>query len=187
MDVYDFDGTLCPGDSTRDFLLWCARRYPRVALTLPRAGVAAMLCYKLHVIDKTRFKGVLYRFLCAIPDVEREVERFWQARESLIGGPCNPKPGDLIISAGPEFLLRGVCMQRGWTLIASRVDPHTGRTLGPNCSNAEKVTRFHEAYPTGTIDRFFSDSRNDDPLAHLAKRAFLVDLKEGSLQPWPSE
>lgn len=182
MDVYDFDGTLRKGDSTRDFLLWCARRYPRVALTLPRSGVAAIACYKFHFIEKTQFKGVLYRFLRHIPDIDREVERFWHAHSASIAGPCNPKPGDLVISAGPEFLLRGVCEQRGLALIASRVDPHTGRTLGPNCSNAEKVVRFREAYPETEINDFYSDSHNDDPLARLAKRAFFV--KDGTLHPW---
>ena len=185
MDVYDFDGTLYKGDSTRDFLLWCARRHPRVLATLPRTGVAAMRCFKMHAIEKTAFKRVLYRFLMRLPDTEAEVARFWQANAGRIGGPCNPKPGDLVVSAGPEFLLRGVCEERGLALIASQVDPHTGCVLGPNCSNDEKPRRFRKAYPTAEIDDFYSDSRNDDPLARMAKRAFLVDLKAGALQPWP--
>lgn len=185
MDVYDFDGTLYQGDSTRNFLFWCLKRYPRIALTLPRTGVMATACYKLHVIDKTRFKRSLYRFLHYLPDTEREVKRFWQVHEAQIGGPCSPQPGDLIISAGPEFLLRDLCERRGLSLIASQVDPITGRTLGPNCSNEEKVVRFRAAYPTESIDHFYSDSHNDDPLAHMAKHAFLVDLKTNSLEPWP--
>ena len=185
MDVYDFDGTLYQGDSTRDFLLWCARRYPRVTLTLPRTGVAAIRCYKLHAIEKTAFKRVLYRFLQCIPDTEAEVARFWRARAKFIKGPCNPQPGDLVISAGPEFLMRGVCEERGLALIASQVDPHTGCVLGPNCSNDEKPRRFRKAFPHAEIDDFYSDSRNDDPLAHMAKRAFLVDLNANTLKPWP--
>lgn len=182
MDVYDFDGTLYQGDSTRDFLMWCVRRYPRVWRTLPRTGVTAVACYYMHAIEKTRFKSSLYRFLPLIPDIEREVERFWDARERLIMGPCSPKPGDLVISAGPEFLMRGMCEARGLELIGSRVDPHTGRVLGPNCSNAEKVTRFQAAYPNATIDRFFSDSHNDDPLAALAREAWFV--RDGRLIAW---
>ena len=185
MDIYDFDGTLYQGDSTRDFLLWCVRRFPRVALTLPRAGIAAAACYgtKARLLDKTRFKRALYRFLVHVPDIEREVERFWEARGRLISGPCAPKPGDLVISAGPEFLMRAVCAERGLELIGSRVDPHTGRVLGPNCSGAEKVVRLREAYPDVVVDRFFSDSHNDDPLATLAHEAWMV--RDGKLVPWP--
>jgi hypothetical protein len=142
----------------------------------------AVACYTLHIIDKTRFKRSLYRFLRLVPDVEREVERFWSARERLIAGPCSPKPGDLVISAGPEFLMRGVCAARGLELIGSQVDPHTGRVLGPNCSGAEKVTRFRAVYPDATIDRFYSDSHNDDPLAALAHEAWFV--RDGKLIAW---
>lgn len=182
MDVYDFDGTLYEGDSTADFLKWCARRYPRLLATLPRTGIAAAACFGLHAIDKTRFKGSLYRFLTYIPDIDAELRRFWRAHEHRIAGPCNPQPGDLVISASPEFLLRDVCARRGLSLIASQVDPHTGRTLGPNCSNEEKIARFRASYPDAHIKRFFSDSHNDDPLARLADEAFMV--ANGKLVPW---
>ena len=184
MDVYDFDGTLYRGDSTADFLKWSMRRHPRIIATLPRTGIAAVACFALHLIDKTSFKNALYRFLPCIPDIEAEVERFWRIHEAKITGPCNPQQGDLVISASPEFLLRDVCAQRGLALIASRVDPHTGRTLGPNCSNEAKIARFRESYPDDAIEQFFSDSRNDDPIAGIAQHAFLV--KEGKLLPWSS-
>ena len=182
MDVYDFDGTLYRGDSTRDFLLWCVQRHPRVMRALPRAGIAATACFGMHVIEKTRFKQALYRFLPLVPDIEREVERFWESRAHLIGGPCKPAPGDLVISAGPEFLLGGVCAGWGLALIASQVDPHTGRVLGPNCSGAEKVKRLRALYPTAAIERFYSDSHNDDPLAAIAREAWFV--RDGALTEW---
>ena len=184
MNVYDFDGTLYKGDSTRDFLLFCLRRHPRVALALPRAGVAALACLGLHAIDKTRFKGELYRFLTCVPDVEGEMRAFWATHERNIGGPCRPAPGDVVISASPEFLLRDVCANRGLELLASRVDPHTGRVLGPNCSGEEKVRRFRKRYPQARIERFYSDSHNDDPLANLAERAYFVSLRTRELRSW---
>ena len=185
MDVYDFDGTLYEGDSTRDFLVHCLCRYPRIAMTLPRTGVAALGCFGLHAIDKTAFKKALYRFLPHIPDIEREVRRFWATHEERIAGPCAPQPGDLVISASPEFLLADVCARRSLDLIASHVDPHTGACLGPNCSGSQKVVRLNERYPEAHIDRFFSDSRNDDPLAVLADEAYLV--QSGKLVPWPGK
>jgi len=185
MDIYDFDGTLYRGDSTADFLKWCLRRYPRIAATLPRTGVAALACFGLHAIDKTSFKNALYRFLPLIPNVETEVARFWRTHEHNVTGPCQPKTGDLVISASPEFLLRNVCAHRGLELIASQVDPLTGRTLGPNCSGAEKITRLGERYPHAVVERFFSDSHNDDPLAEIAQQAFMVDIPKKTLTPWP--
>lgn len=183
MDIYDFDGTLYEGDSTADFLLWAIKRHPDIILTLPRTAAAAVALLAFHAIDKTQFKRALYRFLPHIPDIESETRLFWKAHMHKIGGPCHPLPGDLVISASPEFLLRSVCAKRGLGLIASQVDPHTGNVLGPNCSNEEKIVRFREAFPTAKIERFYSDSRNDDPLALLAQEAFLV--KDGKLFPWP--
>lgn len=182
MDVYDFDDTLYKGDSTADFLLHCLRHYPRIALTLPRTVVAAIGCFGFHAIDKTQFKAILYRFLPQVPQIEQEVERFWQHNEHKITGPCHPKAGDLVISASPEFLLHDVCEKRELQLIASQVDPITGCVLGPNCSGEQKVVRFQEAYPLAKIDHFYSDSHNDDPLAALAKKAYLI--KNGTLHPW---
>ena len=182
MDVYDFDKTLYPGDATIDFLVYCMRRHPAMALGLPRAAVAAVACFGLHVISKTRFKAELYRMLTRIPDIDSEVARFWRAHERRMAGPCRPRPGDLVVSGSPEFLLRDVCARRGLLLLASQVDPHTGRVLGPNCSESEKVTRVRAAYPDARIGAFYSDSHKDDPLANLAERAFLVRGK--SIRPW---
>lgn len=183
MDVYDFDGTLYQGDSTTDFLKWCMRRHPRIVLTLPRTALAAAACFGMHCTEKTRFKNTLYRFLPLIPDIESEVARFWNAHRERIAGPCNPKQGDLVISASPEFLLRDLCAERGLSLMASPVDPHTGRTLGPNCSGAEKVVRLRAVYPDEPVETFYSDSRSDNPLAEIAHAAFFV--KDGRLVPWP--
>lgn len=182
MDVYDFDGTLYRGDSTADFLRHCIRRHPRAALTLPLTGIAAVACFGMRVIDKTRFKGVLYRLLRYVPAIDEEIARFWRANEERIAGPCRPRPGDVVISASPEFLLRGVCEKRGLILIASQVDPVTGLVLGPNCSNDEKTARFRSAFPGAEIERFYSDSHDDDPLASIAKQAYFVRGDE--LVPW---
>lgn len=183
MDIYDFDGTLYDGDSTVDFVRFCMKRHPKALLTLPRTAWAAVRFMNPITKDKTRFKDALYGFLEAVPDPESEVRAFWEGHRSKIAGPCKPSPGDLVISASPKFLLQGICDEMGLSLIASPVNIRTGRTEGPNCSGAEKVRRFREAYPDVSVDRFYSDSRNDDPMASLAQEAFMVH--GGQLEPWP--
>ena len=44
------------------------------------------------------------------------------------------------------------------------------------------MIRFHARFPGAGIDEFYSDSHSDDPLAALAKRAYLV--KGERLLPW---
>ena len=63
------------------------------------------------------------------------------------------------------------------------MDRHTGKIIGKNCHDYEKVTRFYAVFPDEKPDLFYSDSRSDAPMAKLAKQAFLVN-KEGRI-PWP--
>ena len=176
MNVFDFDETIYYGDSTRDFIFWCFRHYPKTLLYLPLIGYAAVRYYTFRIGTKTEFKEKMYRCLKAIKGVE-DVERFWQEKLSGI------KPfyrrihrgDDVIVSASPEFLLKPLEDVLHITVIASKVDIRTGKYDGLNCYHAEKVKRFRELYPDGKIESFYSDSYSDEPLALLAQKAYIVD------------
>ena len=71
----------------------------------------------------------------------------------------------------------------GVGLIATPMDKHSGKILGENCHDTEKVRRFREQYPDGHTERFYSDSLSDTPMAEIADEAFLVS--KGKLSPWP--
>ena len=182
MNVYDFDKTIYHSDSTKDFIFWCFRRHPKTLLHVPRIGFAAMKYYVFHIGTKTEFKERMYSFLRAC-DGERDVERFWQDKLGGIKKFYNKthRDDDVIISASPEFLLKPLESILDITVIASKVDIHTGKYDGVNCYHAEKVKRFYEVFPDGVIDDFYSDSYSDEPLAKEAKRALIVtgeDLSE---------
>lgn len=177
MDVYDFDKTLYLGDSSVDFFLYCIRRYPTILFDLP-AIAWSMLLYAMRLRSKTRLKETFFRFVRRLKSTDSEVSAFWKERSDRFSGPCKPQPGDMVISASPEFLLAPICSQKGWKMIGSRVDPRNGRFDGENCYGEEKVRRFAEVYPGREINAFFSDSRSDLPLARYARHAFLVDRYE---------
>ena len=110
-------------------------------------------------------------------NVDRELERFWEKNLSRVKPFYRERhrADDVVISDSPEFLIRPACAALGIErVLGSPVDRRTGRFSGPNCHGAEKVKRFRAAFPGGEIDEFFSDSYSDQPLADLAKRAFLV-------------
>ena len=179
MNVYDFDETIYNGDSTRDFVIRCMKKHPKALLHIPSIGFYTLRYYLFHKGDKTEFKEHVYGFLKACGD-EKDVEAFWSEK---LGGIkafyCEThRDDDVIISASPEFLLKPLEKQLHIKVIASRVDIHTGKYTGINCYHAEKVRRFREVFPDGEIDDFYSDSYSDEPLAKLAKRAFIVDGEE---------
>lgn len=186
VNVYDFDKTILPYDSTERFFAYCARRWPRV-IGPALSAVPLLPGMKLRLTTKTRVKEVFYRFLTRVPDIDAAVEDFWR----LSFGDINDwylekmRPDDIVSSASPDFLLRPVTDRLGVRLIASRVDKRSGWTLGENNHGAEKVRRLRREYPNTEIDEFYSDSLSDTPLAKLARRAFLV--KGSELTPWPMD
>lgn len=185
MNIYDFDGTIYRGDSTRDFFGYCLKEYPKTWLSLPWTAVCA-LGFILKIVPKTKFKQNFYRFLRGVPDTARAVEAFWDAHMDGIEVWYlrQKQPEDLIISASPEFLLRSPCKRLGiLPPIASLVDEKTGRYTGVNCHGREKVRRLYEQVGECHIKRFYSDSLSDTPLAELADQSFFV--KKGEVAAWP--
>ena len=185
MNTYDFDQTIFQPDSSYCFVMFCLRRHPAAVLrALPGAALAG-----LRVMGKKdsvkALKERVFAFLSELEDVDGEVREFWQShRGNLESWYLRQKePGDVIISASPEFLLKPIAEELGVRLIATVMDKNSGKISGENCHDAEKVRRFYEIFPGETPDRFYSDSLSDSPMAAISKRAFLVS--KGDIRPWP--
>lgn len=183
MNVYDFDDTIYDGDSTVDFYRFALRRHPGLLRYLP-CQLWGILRYRLGFGTKERMKEDFYSFLRGIPAIDAEIRAFWQSHRGNIKPwyLAQKRPGDIIISASPDFLLRPICRELGVSLLASRVDAHTGAYTGKNCHGAEKVRRYREAYGDAPIEAFYSDSDTDRPLAALAQHAYKV--KGSRIMEW---
>lgn len=185
MNVYDFDQTIFYPDSSYCFVKFCLRHYPRAVLkALPGSALTGVQLLRKQA-DTKELKEQLFSFLPWIDDVERVVAEFWDAHRGNLQPwyLAQKRADDVIISASPEFLLRPICEELGVSLIATRMDPYTGKIHGLNCHDEEKVRRFRECYPGRRPVNFYSDSRADTPMAALAERAFLV--KDGAPFLWP--
>lgn len=183
MNVYDFDKTIIPYDSTQAFFRYLFRKYPKLIIHLPSMGIAA-LKYSLKRISKTEMKDVMYQLFTKIDRLDDEVSEFWKNRKSDIHAWYlnQKKEDDVIISASPSFLLQPICDELKVTLIASEVDLKTGLNLKENCFGSEKPIRFSEHFNLDDIDAFYSDSYSDTPMAVHAKEAFLVN--NTTITPW---
>ena len=129
-------------------------------------------------------KTEFYKYFTLIDDLDKAIEEFWASHKHKIKAwyLAQKRDDDLIISASPEFLLKPICDELGINLIASVVDPKTGRNLRENCYGSEKVVRMKEHYDITEMEDFYSDSYSDDPLAQYAKQSFYVVKDE--LRPW---
>lgn len=172
MNIYDFDKTIFNGDSGMEFILFELKRHPRLLKYTPKMFMGCVK-YLFKMIDKTKAKEYLY---CFLPDVDssKEVLDYWQINRNRMFPYYRQEPDDVIISASPEFLLRPIADKMGWTLIASDVDPKTGKFLKPNCYGKEKVKRFRELYPDAEVQNAYSDSESDLPMLNLAQNKYLI-------------
>jgi phosphoserine phosphatase len=150
----------------------------------PGAAWTAVL-HLLEQKDTRALKEKAFAFLRHLDDVDRIVQEFWQENSGKIAEWYleQRRDDDLILSASPEFLLRPIADSLGVQLIATQMDRHTGKIIGKNCHDNEKVVRFYAKYPNVKPERFYSDSLSDAPMARIAQQAFLI--RNGVPVPWP--
>jgi len=183
MNVYDFDHTIYDGDSSVDFYWFVLRSKPHIIILLP-FQVLGIILFLFGIHSKERMKEAFLVFIRHIP-VQELVCRFWDRNHGKIKNwyLLQKQDADVIISASPEFLLKPlVCDYLGVTLIASRIDPFTGKYTGKNCFGEEKVMRLYEAYSDCVVENFYTDSLSDASLAEKARQSFIV--KRQNIVSW---
>ena len=185
MNVYDFDQTIFNPDSSYAFVLYCMRHYPRAVLYAAPGMAAYGILHLAKQADTRALKEKVFSFLPRLDDADRIVQEFWEENWSRLEPWYleQKREDDLIISASPRFLLQPVADRLGVHLIATPMDKHTGKIIGNNCHDYEKVTRFYASYPDVKPEAFYSDSLSDAPLARISQQAFLV--RKGERTPWP--
>jgi len=187
MNAYDFDETIYRHDCTVMFYIWCVLHYPKIALRWPR-WIASVIRYRRGKINKHAYMECFYEYLLDVPSPEKEAERFWdrQIKNMHSWYKTKQRPDDLVISASPHFLVEPAARRLGIRhLLASPLNPKTGKYEGERCHGEGKVRALRAAYPAVQIDDFYSDSVSDAPMAKIAKRAFLVHGE--TLTAWPGK
>lgn len=186
IDVYDFDGTIYDGDSTVDFIRFCAARHPALVRCLPGIGGAA-LRLAARKIGLTEFKSALFGQMARHISLTQEAEAFWRSEKTRakLGAWFQGTPRDLpivIASASPEFELRYAADILGVkTLIGTRCEDETGRLIGKNCKGEEKLRRIEQAVGPFTVRAMYTDdAKADGPLLAVAEENYIVT--HGSVQ-----
>lgn len=176
MNVYDFDGTIYAGDSSLDFYFHCLKKYKKIFKRLPKQSLMLLKHY-FYGYSKTQTKETFFSFLNDIEDIDKEIKLFWNKNNHKIKKwyLSQKRIDDVIISASPAFLLQPICEKLNIeNLIASDVDKGNGHFNSDNCHDEMKVTYFRSRFPDARIEKFYTDSKSDLPLAEIADEAYLV-------------
>lgn len=184
MNVYDFDKTIYKKDSSLEFYKYVLKKNPALIVRVFPIQLLSLIKYLAKKISKEQLKENFFCFLKYI-DVNLFIKRFVNDELKHINGwYIDQKTStDVWISASPYFLVHAFATRLGIErVLATNIDIQTGHICGKNCHDYEKVFRFQNEYPNDKIDKFYSDSKSDMPMAMIAKQAFQV--KKEYPQPW---
>ena len=185
MKVFDFDNTLYRGESSVDLALYMIKNNKRIILYLPKIFIN-LIKYKLCIADKKKMVAAVNDFLkdalLSKNEIYNSVNGFWDKNKHKLDRKMldRIKSDDVVITAGPDFLINGIRDLIGTEhIICSSIDPDKMKVRYLNFGE-NKVKGFKAMYGEKRIDRFYTDSYNDKALMDISDKVFIV--KKGRLR-----
>lgn len=183
--VFDFDNTIYRGESSVDLALFMIKNNKKILLYLPSIFVN-MIKYKLCLVKKEKLIKKINNFMSAIIFDRKEllelVERFWSKKIHKLDRKMLNRINrdDVIITAGPDFLIHGIKkLLNTNNIISSEIDEAKNKMKYFNFGD-NKVKRYKELYGDKRISCLFTDSYNDRALMDISDKVFIV--KKGRLK-----
>lgn len=183
IDLYDFDKTVFPKDSTSGYWLFCLKKKPKLIKFLPKQIFSAVKFFA----GKTNLTEFKEAFFCFLPEIDAEglAQEYWQKNGGRIYGWFKPDENDavtVVCSASPEFEIKPILEKLGVQyIIGTQVDTKTGRFLSENCKGEEKVRRIKDLLGECEVRNAYTDNiKSDAPMLSLAQNKFVI--KDGKAE-----
>ena len=192
--VFDFDGTLYKGDTTKEFCWFYYRKNPFTAYYF-MIQLVFWMQYQLGLLSTTQFKSKFIQFLNNNNAAQIDVlaSLFWSKKKERVRGHLIDEITRLkkegvhivVVSASPELFIKTFCLSLGVdTVIGSELNVlNNNYRLPINCRGAEKINRLRRAFPDFEIVTAYSDNIDDDGLLKIAENGYWVD-KSGKIVPF---
>jgi len=184
MKVFDFDNTLYHGESAVDLALYMIGNNRKIILYLPKIFVN-LIKYKLCMVEKKKMVAAINDFLRnALRDkneIFSAVDGFWEKNRCKLDKAMLKRieKDDIIITAGPDFLINGIRdLINTDHIISSRIDAEKMKVKYLNFGE-NKVKGYKAMYGDRRIDCFYTDSYNDKALMDISDKVYIV--KKGRL------
>ena len=186
MNVYDFDGTIFPGDCSIGFAVWCMNRHPKLWFTYFPRIAWAFVQYKRGKIPNYKLQSVMFSYLTKVDDFDVQIERYWDKNEKKVAPwyLAQKRPDDLIISASPLCIIERIAGRLGVNCVATEYDREFGVLLN-NLMYATEKSMYMIERGLPQIENFYSDSLADTPLALCSDHAHLVTNNASTVTDWP--
>lgn len=186
MNVYDFDGTIFPGDCSIGFAFWCLKRHPKLWVTYLPDVLKNVIQHKRGKVPNYLMQRKMFSYLTMIDDFDEQIEKYWNKNEKKIAAwyLAQKKPDDLIISASPACIIGPIANRLGVKYMATDFDREFG-VFVDNLMYAKEKAKYMIDHGFPVIENFYSDSLADTPLALCAEKAHLVTKNASTVVDWP--
>lgn len=179
MNVFDFDNTIYNGESAVDYAFYMIRHNKKIIRFIPTI-LLSLAGYKLCLLSKEKLESIINKVFDGVMDGKVSfkdfVEPFWESHSNKLNSTIlkRIKPGDVIISAGPVFLLEGITeIIKTDKIVGSELDFDKRRITWFNFGD-NKVKRYRQLYGDNTVDAFYTDSYYDKDMMMISRDVYIV-------------
>lgn len=183
--VFDFDNTIYKGESSFDLVIFMIKNNKKILLYLPSIFIN-MIKYKLCMVDKEKLIKKINNYMKVMimdqDELNALVKKFWKKKIHKLDRNMlrRIKREDVIITAGPDFLIHGIKkLLNTSNIISSEVDAEKIEVKYFNFGD-NKVKKYKELYGNKRISCLYTDSYNDKALMDISDRVYIV--KKGRLK-----
>lgn len=196
---FDFDDTLIHGDSGKALLLYYFKKRPFAIFRL----LKVVVLYPLYLLNLVSFISVKSSWLFPMDNLtDDELKEFYQTclvpkyYDNVVSELKSKKSQGYkvyICSASIEGYLR-FCDLPVDGILGTKTEiingRYTGKMIGRNCKNEEKVIRLNEVIKSlgSEIDYensyAYSDSTHDIPMLKMVKNRIKINKKNGEMTPF---
>jgi len=186
MNVYDFDGTIFPGDCTVGFCIWCMNRHPKLWFTFAPKAIRNLIRKNRGKMPEYLMQRKFFSYLTIIDDFDEQIEKYWDKNEKKISSwyLAQKRPDDLIISASPTCIIEPIAKRLGVNYMATEYDREFGVFVN-NMMYAKEKAKYIIDHGFPIIENFYSDSLADTPIALCAEKAHQVINNASTVIDWP--
>ena len=177
MNIYDFDGTIYNGDSTKDIIKYGLKRHPFMVMKCLRRAKKKNRDFLQGLCSFEQVKEEMLAFIFKLQNYPKFINDFVESHMKKIKPLYKSRhaDNDVIVSASYELWVSQFARRIGVrNVIATRVDT-AGKILGINCKGDEKLRRIQEVLPNIPIENAYTDSRSDEALLVNARNGFVIE------------
>ena len=177
MNIYDFDGTIYNGDSTKDIIKFAFKKHPFMVMKCLRNARKRNRDFLQGLCSFEQVKEEMLAFIFKLENYPKFVNAFVDSHMNKIKPLYKSRhtDNDVIVTASYDLWVNLFARKLGVrNVIATRVDPN-GKIMGINCKGDEKLRRIREALPNIPIENAYTDSQSDEVLLINAANGYVIE------------